>query len=130
MSGGTIAAVIDPPASIIHAGLPIVSEIETLDLDVQTQAGAIIRDKRKRVDAVSLVLDRSARTWWAGPTVARARQLTLTAYEAGAEQQPFTGLEEISLNTEFSPYGRLTIVQTDPLPLAILGILPVTLVGG
>jgi hypothetical protein len=130
VTGGTLAAVIDPPASIIHAGLPIVAQIETLDLDVQTQAGAIIRDKRKRVDAVSLVLDRSARTWWAGPTVDRARRLTLTAYEAGAEQQPFTGIEEISLNTEFSPYGRLTIVQTDPLPLSILGILPVTQVGG
>lgn len=129
VTGGTIPATL-PAASIIHAGLPIrFAEIETLDLDVETQGG-IIRDKKKRVDSVSLLLDASVRTFAAGPDPSHLTTVTLKTYETGLERVPFTGLEELSLSTDFSPYGRVFIRHTDPLPLTILGVLPHVTLGG
>lgn len=113
--------------STIHAGLPIrFAEIETLDLDVQ---GESIRDKKKRIANISILVETSARTFWAGPDATGARQIRLEPWK-GVGNAPFTGQVEMSLKTIYDDYGRVFIRQTDPLPLTILGLLPNVDLGG
>jgi hypothetical protein len=119
---GTIPAVLTTAASVIHAGLAIrFAEIETLDLDVQ---GSSVRDAKKRVGSVGLLIDDSVRTFKVGPSSTRLTTHKLDPHEAGAEQIAFTGLEEINIESDWGKYGRVFIRHTDPLPLTILGILP------
>jgi hypothetical protein len=128
VTGGTIAHVFNPPASVIHAGLPIRhAEIELLDLDVQ---GVEIRDNKKRVAAISVLLDASVRTWQAGPDAAHLVPVKLKTFELGQERLPFTGIEEIILEADYGDAGRVFIRHVDPLPLTILGCLPSVQLGG
>jgi hypothetical protein len=127
VTAGTIAGPI-PAASVIHAGLAIrFAEIDLLDLDVQ---GVDVRDKKKRVGAVSVILDASVRTFQAGPDATRLTAVKLKGFEAGLARVPFTGIEEITLSSAYGDYGRVFLRHTDPLPLTILGVLPSVELGG
>jgi len=127
VAAGTIPHVFNPTASIIHVGLGYFADIETLDLDVQ---GVAIRDKAKRVGTVQVLLNASCRTWWAGPATTRLVQVKLEEAETGLQQVPFTGQENIKIESDWNDYGRVVIRQKDPLPLEILGVLPIVEVGG
>ncbi len=136
VAGGAILHTLTTPASVIHAGLPIrFADVETLDLDVAGngvagQGTAPVRDKKKRVASVSVLLEASVRTFRAGPDPTHLRQVTLKPSETGQAGQPFTGQEEIALTSEFDDYGRVFLRHTDPLPITILGILPNVDLGG
>ena len=126
VASGTIPA-FAASYSVIHAGLPIrFAEVETLDLDVQ---GSSVRDKKKRVGNVNLLLETSARTFRAGPDENRLIQHRMKPWESGANVA-FTGQVEIAINADWNDYGRILVRQTDPLPLTILGILPNVDIGG
>jgi len=118
---------IDFPASYsnIHVGIPITAQLETLDLDVQ---GSQVRDRRKRVAAVTLLLERSSRTFRVGPDVGNLTQLSLEPYETMTDE--FTGPVELTVVSQFDELGRVFIHHTDPLPLTVLGILPSVELGG
>lgn len=125
--GGTIAAVL-PASSVIHAGLPIrFAELETLDLDV---SGSDVRAKKKRVGSVQLLLDQSVRTFQVGPDNGHLRAITLKPFEGGTAGLPFTGEEEINITAAYNDFGRVFLRHTDPLPLTVLGILPIVELGG
>jgi hypothetical protein len=127
VTGGTIAAVL-PASTVIHAGLPIqYAEIELLDLDV---SGSAVRDKKKRVGNVSLLLDASARMFDVGPDVDRLYRVKLQPHELGLEGVPFTGQESINIESDWNDSGRLLIRHTQPLPLSILGVMPTVELGG
>ena len=112
--------------SVIHVGLRIPTpDLETLDLDVQ---GAPLRDKRKRIAQLNLLVERSSRSFKAGPDEDNLRQFDRMSWEGNDTE--FTGQLELSLTSEFTPYGRVLIRQTDPLPITINGIIPVVEVGG
>ena len=114
--------------SIIHAGLPILyADLETLDLDVQ---GANIRDKRKRIGALNLLVDGTSRSFYAGPDSANLYQYKLAPQETGSAVTLFSGQLEMSVVAKFDNEGRILIRQKDPLPVAILGVLPVVEPGG
>lgn len=123
--GGAVAL---PAAySIIHAGLPIrFAEIETLDIDVN---GVAVRDKKKRIGSLQLLVDVSARTLVAGPSAAQLTALQLEPWETNPSA-PFSGLVELNVESQYDAYGRTFIRQVDPLPLTVLGVLPNTELGG
>ena len=126
-SGGTIAP-LAVAASTIHAGLPIqYAEVEALDLDVQ---GSNVRDQKKRVGSLSLLLEASARTFLAGPDSGHLRQVKLKPFETNQAGLAFTGQEELNLTPEYNQHGRVFIRHVDPLPLTILGWLPHVELGG
>jgi hypothetical protein len=128
VAAGTITHVFSPPASIIHAGLPIqYADIETLTLDVN---GSAVRDKRKRVGTVAVLLDKSCRTFWCGPSTTRLKQVKVKPHELGTEGTPFTGQEEIRIESQYEEEGRIVIRQIDPLPITVLGLLPTFELGG
>lgn len=117
-----------PSASIIHVGLPIrFAELELLDLDVQ---GSSIRDLKKRVGSVGFLLEASVRTFQAGPTFDRLRQVILKPHEAGLAGVPYTGLEQVTCSADYDESGRVCLRHTDPLPLTVLGVLPRVELGG
>lgn len=124
VAGGLIT--IPAVASNVHIGLPIrFAEIETLDLDVQ---GTDVRDKQKRVGAVTVLVEKSARAFAAGPDADH-----LEAYAQQPWDDPsdlYTGPCEVPLVSEFSSAGRVLLRQTAPLPITVLGIIPLFEIGG
>lgn len=125
ITAGTFPVVFPASYSNIHVGLPITAELETLDLDVE---GSEIRDKRKRVAGVRLLLQDSARSFQVGPDATQLTPLALEAYEAPADQ--YTGSVELTVTSTFDEYGRVFLQHTNPLPLTVLGILPSVELGG
>lgn len=126
VTGGTLPVVLPASYSNIHVGLPIrFAELETLDLDVQ---GSAVRDKKKRVGSLTVLLDKSARSFKVGPTSAALVPFMLEPWIAATKE--FTGPVELNLTNAFDDNGRVFIRHTDPLPLTILGLLPDTELGG
>lgn len=112
--------------SNVHIGIPIrYAEIELLDLDIQ---GASVRDKKKRVASVTVLLDKSARTLKVGPNSTDLETYALQGYDTAADS--FSGQVEINLTSGFTDNGRVFIRQTDPLPITILGVIPMFEMGG
>lgn len=115
-----------PPASNVHIGLAIrYPDLETLDIDLQ---GSNVRDKQKAVHSITLLLDKSSRSFYAGPDEASLTQFAPETWESAAPQD--TGQFRLRISANWNPYGRVLIRQTDPLPLTILGILPNVEAGG
>ncbi len=125
VSGGTVQ--LPFPATDVHAGLPIrFAEIETLDLDVQ---GTSVRDKRKNVRSLTVLVDQSARGFCAGPDVDHLIQYVPEQWEANPSAL-VDGALEINMTADFSQKGRVRIRHTDPLPFELLGIIPNLELGG
>ena len=116
------------PYSVVHAGLPITADIETLDVDNENSAE--LRARKKIVKAVDLLIE-SSRGIWAGPDADHLRELKQRDTEAwGAATDLDTGLVEINLNATYAKPGRVFVRQSDPLPVNILAIIPYGDVGG
>lgn len=125
---GTFPANFPASYSNIHVGLPIrFAEIETLDLDVQ---GESVRDKRKRIQGLELLVVDSARTFRAGTSsTSTLRRVSLGGHESPSADT-YTGLVELNINSHFGQDGRCFIRHTDPLPLTILAVIPHVELGG
>lgn len=110
----------------VKAGLRIkFADAELLTPDVQ---GSQVRDKQKRVPSLTLMVDRSSRSFWAGPDTAHLTQFAPEAYEGTALE--FTGACELTMTAAYERSGKVFIRQTDPLPLAILAAIPSVDIGG
>lgn len=124
VSGGSIT--LEAAASNVHMGLRIAHmQIETLDLDA---AGTMVRDKEKRTGAVTLLVDKTSRTFHAGPDEDRMTPYELPLVETQADE--YTGQIEMSIEANFEKPGRVMIWQTQPMPITILGIIPNQVIGG
>lgn len=111
--------------SNVHIGLRYFAELETLDLDVQ---GIDARDKPKRVGNFALLVDRSSRSFLAGPDSTKLKQVRAKPFDTVIDER--TGQVEMAITSSFSKEGRIFIRHTDPLPLTILGVIPNVEVGG
>lgn len=116
------------PYAVIHAGLPITADFETLDIDsVQyPQTG-----KQRLVSQLTLVVE-SSRGIYAGPDANHLREYKQRAAENyGAAISLLTGpTNPINLETTWNSNGRIFVRQTDPLPLTILASVPSGFIGG
>jgi hypothetical protein len=125
-----ISGTINLPAGVtgsnIHVGLRVPAyELETLDLDVQ---GTNVADKKKRVAALTAMLDGSARSFSAGPTSTELVPFAPASYDP--TDKAFTGKVEINLVSTFGDNGRVFLRHTDPLPLTVLALIPNVDIGG
>lgn len=113
-------------ASEVHIGLAIrYGEIETLDADAP---GSEARDKKKRIGGVTILVDRSSRSFSAGPDSSHLRAVRVPPWSPAADEH--TGQVEVVLSSTFAAEGRVFIRQTDPLPLTILAVIPNGDIGG
>jgi hypothetical protein len=132
VSGGEVA--LDGLYDVVHVGLPITADVESLDLD---DPQANIRDKKKNLRSVSLLVDRSRSTVKAGPD---SSNLTTFVPEGGIQLAtdiftPGAGkvrneIIEVGIPSRWNKPGRVFIRHEQPLPLAILAIMPDGAIGG
>lgn len=110
------------PGEVVHIGLPIQSDIETLDID--TPEGEPLAGKRKLVNALTLQVE-SSRGIWAGPNADDLREFAQREFEDwGDPTELLTGKLHIAIQGEWNDSGRIFIRQDDPLPLTVLSIVP------
>lgn len=126
VSQGTI--VLDKPYAVIHVGLPITSDIETLDID--TANGESIANKKKIITRLTSHVEDS-RGFWAGPTPPSDNGLDgLVEFKVRNEEgydDPIallTDKVDLVIGAQWNSNGRVFIRQTDPLPLSIQSIIP------
>lgn len=122
-AGGAIT--LATAVSIAHVGLPYVSDLETLDLDVE---GASIRDKKKRVGSIDILLERSSRAVLCGPDTAHLREFVPEKWQSTTAL--YSGQIEQRLTSEWSKGGRVLVRQSAPLPATVIGLLPNVDLGG
>lgn len=122
---------LDKPYGVIHVGLPITADIETLDID--TPNGETLADKKKIVSKVTVHVEDS-RGIWIGPDeptndavdpLEGLSELKIRNEESYDDPVALaTGTVEVNIQPEWNSNGRVFLRQVDPVPLAVLAISP------
>lgn len=117
-------------AVVVHAGLPITADFETLDMNVI--GGETVRDKQKIVDRVTLVVEASkgilAGESFDADDLLEYKQRNDEGYDEPVEL--LTGQAAINISSTWGTGGRVCVRQSSPLPLAILAAIPRVTIGG
>lgn len=124
-------------ASLVHVGLPYLSDLETLDID--TPSGRSLKEGKMLVSKVGLYVEAS-RGMLAGTEGAPedndantddSPTFGLMEFEGRESEpledpsEPVTDYVEIPTESDWSHHGRVFIRQVDPVPLSILSITPI-----
>ena len=127
VTGGSIT--LDRPYAYIHAGLPYVSDLQTLDVD--TPSGPSLKASRMKIDKVLLEVI-AARGLFAGSgvpvndsTLAPLFSIPIRNTEAWGQPVALTTgtLEPVSITNSWSREGRAFVRQVDPVPCTILAVI-------
>lgn len=115
--------------SVIHVGLPYVSDLQTLDID--TPQGETLADKKKRVARIFIHMEKS-RGVFAGPSPPTDDTLNplenlyelknRTLETADSATGLTTGVVDLNIMPTWNAHGRVFLRQIDPLPLSILAV--------
>ncbi len=109
------------PASVIHVGLPITAELETLDVHIPNYPSF---GQRRNVHSVILYV-KDTRGIWVGPN-----EHTLIEYKQRRQSHGYapvaleSGEIQVTVMPDWNSNGRLFIRQKDPLPVTILSAAP------
>ena len=122
----------DTSYGVVHVGLPITADLETLNIDT-AQANSIL-DRKKLITKVSMWVEKSRGIFVGGvPPDDESQDGLMPAfdelkarYEEGYDQPNnlITRVVEINIQAQWNSHGRVFVRQIDPLPLAILSIAP------
>jgi hypothetical protein len=126
---------LDKPYAVITGGLPITSDLETLDID--NPQGQTLKNKKMIVNRVSFQLEETRGIWGGvrlpssdgsqeGLTEMKAR--SNEAYDKPVDLK--TEYTDLNIEPEWTNHGRVCIRQTDPLPVTILAMTPEGMIGG
>lgn len=128
VTGGAIA--LDRPYAVVHAGLPYLSDLETLEID--SGAGSSLRDRRFLINQVGLLVEKS-RGIWIGqdppaddavdPLEGLAERKPRASEDADAPPELVTDKIDVIIETNWGN-GRVFIRQVDPVPLTVLAAIP------
>ena len=126
VSSGSIT--LDQASSVVHIGLPIEADLQTLPMALQVEAFG--QGRVKNLNHVWLrVLESSG--IFGGPSadkLTEAKQRTTEPY--GSPPSLKTEDIKIMLTPSWQDYGQIFIRQTDPLPLTVVGITLEVSIGG
>jgi len=124
VSSGAIT--ISNPATKIHVGLPIQSDIETLNLEL---GQSTTQGKTKSVAAVTLRVE-SSRGGKIGPDADRLTEFKQRAYEPyGTSTSLKSGDIRVAIASKWSTSGSIFYRQDDPLPMTLLAVIPEVAIG-
>lgn len=132
--GGALTPSLDKPYGVIQVGLPITTDIETLDIDSPNQE--TISDKMKVIGKVTLHVQ-NTRGLFVGPENPDSNPISLGVpntvnglneiairqnenYDQTVALQ--TGKIEVDIQPQWDSNGHVFIRQVDPLPMSIIGI--------
>lgn len=119
------------PRVVVHIGLPIIYDIETLDID--TVDGETLTDKKKLIGEVHAYVEdtRGVFAGTAPPSDDSTDPLEglyeFKARNAESAESPValkTDVINIKVDSTWSQGGRVFIRQVDPVPMTILSIVP------
>lgn len=129
VSGGSIT--LPTPAAVIQAGLPYLSDVETLDME--SVQGETMIDKQKQVSKVTFKTEKTRSLWVGSAAVASTETDQLKdLYEAQIRKSEsydlpinlLTDSFDVIIKSDWSKGGRVFVRQVDPLPMAILSLAP------
>lgn len=125
VTGGAVT--LEKPGGVVHIGLPINAQFETLDININGQETLL--DKKQLISTVTLVVNASRGIWASTPGGQwyEYPQREFEFYDDPVEDA--TGKVEVKLDSNWEKNGRLKIRQTDPLPLSVLAVIPRITVG-
>lgn len=126
VTGGV--AVLQRPATVVHVGLPYVSDLETLPMALQMEAFG--QGRAKNVNEAFLRVYRSSGIF-VGPdadNLVEAKQRTTEPY--GSPPGLKTDEIGVKLTPTWRQAGRVYVRQSDPLPLTIVGLTLEVSIGG
>lgn len=122
---------LDKPYSVIHVGLPITSDIETLDIDVLSSE--TMADKKKIVDHVS-VFTEETRGMWAGdkppsddatdPLEGLREFRSRNSENQELPPRLLTEVVNVNIKGRWNLGGRVFLRQIDPVPMTVQAIIP------
>ena len=124
VTGGTVT--LDNPAYLVNAGLPYNADLETLNIEVPLPDGTT-QGKRINVSRVIMRLLNS-RGGWFGPDFDNMHEV-LGDYNTDTDDL-YTDDIKVTLGQGYSDGGRFCFRQVDPLPVTILGVMPIFTAGG
>tara|TARA_R110001599_G_scaffold171353_1_gene362437 strand:+ start:447929 stop:450352 length:2424 start_codon:yes stop_codon:yes gene_type:complete len=115
-------------AVVVHAGLPIQAEIETLTVSPQTKETTI--DKQKRISALRMIVEKTRGLLYGQDAnhLYEFKQRSTENYDEPANET--TGIYEARMTGNWNKQGSVLIRQDDPLPATILAIIPDITFGG
>lgn len=124
------AVALEVEASVIHVGLPIQADLQTLPLAMQMQDASFGQGRFKNVNKVWLRVHRSSGIF-VGPAadeLVEAKQRTTEPYgsppELKSEEVP------IVLTPTWADSGQIYVRQSDPLPLTVVSMTVEVSLGG
>jgi hypothetical protein len=129
VTGGQIT--LDRPYKQIKVGLPIIADLETLDID--SPASTTIKDRKVLIGRVILFVERSRGIWAGkatGPTAADPLK-GLQEFKARSSENYASPISlitdniEVQIESSWDSNGRVLVRQVDPLPLTVLSVAPV-----
>jgi hypothetical protein len=121
---------LDDNYTVIHIGLPITADFETLNID--TPQGETIADKHQLVSCVNLFVEKTRGLWAGGAPPDETVDFLdgLTEFKVRNEESyddpvaMATGIIDVNIENTWNSNGRVFIRQTDPVPATILAIAP------
>lgn len=103
---------------VVHAGLPYVSQLQSMQLNVQGQK--TIRNQKKTVPTLSTVVDQSM-PFMVGPDFNHLTAVQMRQFETyGAPIAPQTGVFHTNMQTQLNDNAVVCVQQSDPVPLTLL----------
>jgi len=121
---------LDKPFVKIHVGLPIISDLETLNID--TVDGQSMIDKKKQVNKVSLWVEDTRGIWVGGKPpsdddtdpLENLNEAEMRSQEDYDVQDEKTEVVDVNVRSEWNSNGRIFMRQVDPIPVSILSVTP------
>ena len=110
----------------VSVGLPITTDIQTLDLDNSSSSR---KDAGSNVTRIGLWLEDS-KTPFAGATVptgdavTNLQQMPQVDRNGTVTASLLSGYREVNIDGAFTNHGRIFLRQVDPQPLTVLSIIP------
>lgn len=127
VTGGAVT--LPAHAAVAHIGLPYVSDLETLRINIQGQE--TLSDKHKTVSSVTLTVEESRgilASAGEGKELFELKQREFENYNDPTEM--LSGEGRINIPNDWDGQGRVFVRQVDPLPLTILAIIPELTIAG
>lgn len=116
------------PGVVVHAGLPIVADLQTLSITMQNQEAMLNKKKSIPNVAVQVLESRGLKAGRDFDHLRTAKERTpSTGFDTPTKLQD--GVITIPIDTAWSIDGSVCIRQDEPLPLTITSILPEVVLG-
>jgi hypothetical protein len=123
------AVTLDAAYSKVTVGLPYTADLETLNLELPTQASPTAQGLMKKIGQV-IVRVKDARGLSIGLAQEALSEVKPRSRDTlGSAVQPFSGDWQVSVPSEWNRDGRIFVRQTYPLPATVLDLIPEVNVG-